>query len=122
MDAILLMASMILRTLTTSSKLSNMPLLVSSLYECSAAFRQLNFSPDDVHWVYATCAGILHLSNVDFKADGEGSKIDPSTTNALQSAARLLKVLNTALFALHAHCLVIGGCLSIVICVMHSNN
>lgn len=58
----------------------------------SAAFKQLNFSVDDVNWVYATCAGILHLSNIDFKADGEGSKIDPATTNALQNAARFLKV------------------------------
>ena len=65
----------------------------SSLYNCSTAFKQLNFSAEDVNWVYATCAGILHLSNIDFKADGEGSKIDAATTNALQNAARFLKVL-----------------------------
>ena len=58
----------------------------------SAAFKQLNFSSDDVMWVYQCCAGILHLSNVAFKADGEGSKIDPASNTALQNAARFLKV------------------------------
>lgn len=60
----------------------------------STAFQLLGFSSNDINWVFEACAGILHLSNVTFLPNGEGSKIHTSAEaqTALTTAAGFLKV------------------------------
>lgn len=62
------------------------------------AFRQLDFSEADIAWILETCAGILHLSNITFSEEGEGSKLDRSCWGSLQAAAQYLKV-NMCIFS-----------------------
>jgi myosin heavy subunit len=56
------------------------------------AFDLLGFSSDDVDWIFQICAGLLHLSNVSFLSEGEGSVINPSDQHSLEAAAFFLKV------------------------------
>ena len=66
---------------------------------CRKAFEKLNFSPEDVNFVFEVCAGILHLSNITFKAKGEGSEINPASREAVANASHFLKVSEATLTA-----------------------
>ncbi len=59
----------------------------------------MGFSTNDVNWVFECCAGILHLSNITFLPQGEGSKINTTTESqtALSTAANFFKVDTTRL-------------------------
>lgn len=64
---------------------------VEDFSDVKDAFSKLDFSDEDVNWVFETCAGILHLGNVKFNSchDGEGSAVDvASSREALQTASR----------------------------------
>lgn len=77
------------------------------------AFSKLDFSADDVNWVFETCAGILHLGNVKFNSchDGEGSEVDMrSSRDALQAACRFFRLPEKELGdALCAHSIEVRG-------------
>ncbi len=60
--------------------------------EVENAFNQLGFNLKEKGWLYGMCAGVLHLGNVSFSAQGEGSYVDEQGQGALQAAARLLQV------------------------------
>jgi myosin heavy subunit len=45
-----------------------------------------------VNWIFELCAGLLHLSNLTFLPDGEGSKINPKDRTSLEAAGYFLKV------------------------------
>ncbi len=60
--------------------------------EVENAFNQLGFNLEEKGWLYGTCAGVLHLGNVSFVAQGEGSYVDDEGQGALQAAAKYLQV------------------------------
>ncbi len=60
--------------------------------EVENALDHLGFNLEEKGWLYGTCAGVLHLGNVSFVAQGEGSYVDEQGQGALQAAARLLQV------------------------------
>mmetsp|Transcript_4274 Transcript_4274/g.7882 ORF Transcript_4274/g.7882 Transcript_4274/m.7882 type:complete len:1324 (-) Transcript_4274:156-4127(-) len=63
------------------------------------AFQKLDFSSRDVDWIFEVCAGILHMSNITFKANGEGSMIDPSSNEAVKNTSHFLKISEATLTA-----------------------
>ena len=57
--------------------------------EVAGAMRDLGFASDDMSWIFSLVAACLHLSNLDFKSDGnEGSVV--MDVSALAAAAHLL--------------------------------
>jgi myosin heavy subunit len=79
------------------------------------ALHKLDFSPQDVDWVFEVCAGILHLSNITFKQVGEGSEVDSSSREAVQNASHFLKINESTLIAaLCARTIEVRGEVSII--------
>eukprot|EP00602_Paraphysomonas_sp_CaronLab_P010658 CAMPEP_0185037120 /NCGR_PEP_ID=MMETSP1103-20130426/31086_1 /TAXON_ID=36769 /ORGANISM="Paraphysomonas bandaiensis, Strain Caron Lab Isolate" /LENGTH=1566 /DNA_ID=CAMNT_0027574947 /DNA_START=35 /DNA_END=4735 /DNA_ORIENTATION=+ len=71
--------------------------------DLTAAFHQLEFSESDIQWVMECVAGILHLGNVTFLPDDEGSVVDPSCNTAVDAAAKYLKIETTRLINALCH-------------------
>lgn len=82
------------------------------------AFTKLDFTSDDIYWVFEICAGILHLGNIKFSSchDGEGSEVDMKTSrDALQAACRFFRLPEKDLSdALCAHSIEIRGELNFI--------
>eukprot|EP00752_Nemacystus_decipiens_P006696 g6019.t1 len=60
--------------------------------EVEEAFNKLGFGFEEKCWCYETVAAVLHLGNISFSANGEGSQVDQAGAQALHSAARYLRV------------------------------
>jgi myosin heavy chain 1/2/3/4/8/13/7B/15 len=63
------------------------------------ALDALGFSLEEKCWCFEACAAVLHLGNISFAAQGEGSRIDANGEQPLHSAAHFLKVEPAALAA-----------------------
>src|SRR5690554_2308569 len=66
---------------------------LADLRDVRSAFQNLNFAPHEVDWAFQQVAGVLHLSNVGFRSDGDqGSVIDGNGVAWMQTAAHCLGV------------------------------
>ena len=64
---------------------------VEEFNDVNNAFVQMGFSDEDVSFVFETTAALLHVGNVLFLAEGEGSVVDYDSCGPfLSSAAALL--------------------------------
>ena len=60
--------------------------------ECSDAMSKIGIADDDITGVWTTVSAILHMLNVSFSPDGEGSKLTPEGKKSITLAADALQV------------------------------
>jgi myosin heavy subunit len=60
--------------------------------EVCDAMISIGIDPQDVQSMFSAVAAVLHLGNVVFKADGEGSVIDDATASCVTTGAALLQI------------------------------